>query len=433
MNSASLVEDTTRSARVPTCPPAAVRGTRLQALLRSALLARLAGLEWGRVTLSDAQGEVRLGCGGEHAPDVRVEVLDPAFWADVALSGSVGAGESYVAGRWRCEDLPGLVRILVRNRSVLQGMEGGLARLSAPLLKLAHRLRDNSRAGSRRNIAGHYDLGNDFYALFLDETMTYSCALFEREGPDLRAAQLAKLERICRKLDLRPSDHLLEIGTGWGAMALHAASRFGCRVTTTTISREQHALALERVRQAGLEARVTVLLEDYRDLSGTYDKLVSIEMIEAVGERHLDGYFRRCSELLAPHGAMLLQAITMQDQLYDEMRRGVDFIQRHVFPGSHLPSVGAIAGCVARCTDLRIAHLEDITPHYVTTLRLWRERFLANVGRVRALGFSGEFVRLWEYYLAYCEGGFAERSIGDVQILLTKPLQRGRPVLGQLA
>jgi cyclopropane-fatty-acyl-phospholipid synthase len=436
MRTKSLVESVSRS--VPRGRALAARASQARPglagrWLRSALLQRLRGMEWGLVTLRDPAGEVHLGRGGVDAPRVRVEVLDPSFWADVALGGSVGAGESYVAGRWRCDDLPGLVRILVRNRSVLDGMERGLARLAAPLLKLAHRLRDNSRDGSRRNIAGHYDLGNDLYALFLDPTMMYSCAVFEHEGQDLHAAQLAKLERICRKLDLRPEDHLLEIGTGWGAMAVHAATRYGCRVTTTTISREQHALAVERVRAAGVADRVTVLLEDYRELAGRYDKLVSIEMIEAVGERHLDTYFRRCSELLEPHGAMLLQVITMQDQFYDQMRRNVDFIQRHVFPGSHLPSVGAIAERVARCTDMRIAHLEDITAHYVTTLRLWRERFLGRLDEVQALGFGEEFSRLWEFYLAYCEGGFAERSIGDVQILLTKPLQRGQPVLGLLS
>ena len=400
--------------------------------LRPRLLERFERLAWGRLTLVEDGGEVSFGTRSPDAPDVRVRVRDPELWVDLALGGSVGAGEAYVAGHWEADDLPGLVRVLVRNRAVLEDLEGGLARLGAPLLKLAHRLRDNSCDGSRRNISGHYDLGNDFYKLFLDETMMYSCAVFEHEGQSLHDASLAKLERIARKLDLRPDDHLLEIGTGWGGMALHAAGRYGCRVTTTTISQAQHDLAVERVRAAGLQGRVEVLLEDYRDLRGRYDKLVSIEMIEAVGERWLDTYFASCSRLLQPDGVMLLQAITMQEQLYDSMRKNVDFIQRHVFPGSHLVSVRAVAERVARVTDLRIAHLEDISEHYVTTLQHWRQRFLARRDEVRALGFGEPFLRLWDYYLAYCEGGFAERSIGDVQLLLTKPLARAPVPLGRL-
>lgn len=431
MSLTSLVETQPRAADV-SAPSPERRAPPLARLLRPRLLERLERLQWGRLTLIEDGRELSFGARGADAPDVRLRVRDPELWLDLALGGSVGAGEAYVAGRWDADDLPGLVRLLVRNRAVLEDLEGGLARLAAPLLKLAHRLRDNSREGSRRNIAGHYDLGNDFYRLFLDETLMYSCAIFEHEGQSLRDASLAKLERIARKLDLRPGDHLLEIGTGWGGMALFAAQRHGCRVTTTTISRAQHELAVERVRAAGLEDRVTVLLEDYRDLRGCYDKLVSIEMIEAVGERWLDTYFAACSRLLAPHGRMLLQAITMQEQLYDSMRRNVDFIQRHVFPGSHLVSVGAIADRVARVTDLRIAHLEDITEHYVTTLRHWRERFHARADEVRALGFGERFLRLWDYYLAYCEGGFAERSIGDVQVLLTKPLSREPVPLGRL-
>jgi len=419
MSLTSLVESQPRA-------HTASRAPFLARALRPRVLERLARLEWGHVTLIEDGSEASFGTRSPEAPDVRVRVRAPGFWSDLALGGSVGAGEAYVAGRWEADDLPGLVRVLVRNRDVLQGLEGGLARLSAPLLKLAHRLRDNTRAGSRRNIAGHYDLGNEFYRLFLDETLMYSCAIFEHAGQGLREASQAKLELIARKLELSPADHLLEIGTGWGGMAIHAARHHGCRVTTTTISSAQHELALERVRAAGLQDRIEVLLEDYRDLRGTYDKLVSIEMVEAVGERWLDDYFATCSRRLAPHGAMLLQAITMQEQLYDSMRRNVDFIQRHVFPGSHLLSVRAIAERVARSTDLRIEQLEDITAHYVTTLRHWRRNFLARQDDVRALGFDEPFLRLWDYYLAYCEGGFAERSIGDVQVLLTKPSWRAR-------
>jgi cyclopropane-fatty-acyl-phospholipid synthase len=286
---------------------------------------------------------------------------------------------------------------------------------------MLHWLNRNSPDGSRRNIAAHYDLGNDLFALFLDDTMAYSCGVFEREDATLHEAQVAKFERACRRLRLSPSDHLLEIGTGWGGLALHAASRYGCRVTTTTISREQHDWARERIRAAGLSDRVTLLLDDYRDLRGRYDKLVSIEMIEAVGHQFLDTYTAQCSRLLEPHGAMLLQAITIRDQLYAEALESVDFIQRYIFPGSFIPSVTAIADSVRRATDMKVFHLEDIGPHYATTLRRWRERFFERIDDVRRLGYSEQFVRMWDFYLCYCEGGFLERQLGDVQMLLTKP------------
>jgi cyclopropane-fatty-acyl-phospholipid synthase len=312
------------------------------------------------------------------------------------------------------------MRLLLRNRGALDAMEGGLARLSAPLRVAAHWLHRNTRAGSRRNISAHYDIGNDFYKLFLDDTMMYSCALFEREGVTLAEAQVAKLDAICRKLELGPQDHVLEIGTGWGGFALHAASRYGCRVTTTTISPSQHAYALERIRAAGLEGRVTLLMQDYRDLGGTYDKLVSIEMIEAVGHQYYGEFFRRCEALLKPGGRMLLQAITIADQHYARARNEVDFIKRYIFPGCCIPSVTALARAMTASSGLRIENLEDIGPHYATTLRRWRENFNANSGRLHVLGVPPSFLRMWEFYLAYCEAGFAERALGDVQMRLEK-------------
>ncbi|HSW51639.1 MAG TPA: cyclopropane-fatty-acyl-phospholipid synthase family protein, partial [Sulfuricaulis sp.] len=298
------------------------------------------------------------------------------------------------------------------------------ARLTAPARKLFHWMNRNSRTGSRRNIAAHYDLGNEFFRLMLDETLMYSSAVFERPDMTLAEAQRARLDRICRKLALGPRDHVLEIGTGWGGFALHAATHYGCRVTTTTISREQYALAQERIAQAGLSDRVTVLLEDYRDLRGEYDKLVSIEMIEAVGHEYYETFFARCSALLKPDGLMLLQAITIADQRYEAARKSVDFIQRYIFPGSCIPSVSVMAQAVARATDMKLLHLEDIGPHYATTLRHWRERLYANADAVRQLDLSEEFLRMWEFYLCYCEGGFAERALGDVQLLLAKPQNR---------
>jgi cyclopropane-fatty-acyl-phospholipid synthase len=398
------------------------RDTLLQRLGRKLFLAKLAELRHGELTVIDA-GERRTF--GKRSADcdlhATLEVLHPQTYADAAFGGTIGGGEAYIRGYWRTDDLTSLIRLFIVNREVMESVEGGAALATAPLRRMLHWLNRNSRDGSRRNIAAHYDLGNDLFALFLDDTMAYSCGVFEREDATLHEAQVAKFERACRRLRLSPSDHLLEIGTGWGGLALHAASRYGCRVTTTTISREQHDWARERIRAAGLSDRVTLLLDDYRDLRGRYDKLVSIEMIEAVGHQFLDTYTAQCSRLLEPHGAMLLQAITIRDQLYAEALESVDFIQRYIFPGSFIPSVTAIADSVRRATDMKVFHLEDIGPHYATTLRRWRERFFERIDDVRRLGYSEQFVRMWDFYLCYCEGGFLERQLGDVQMLLTKP------------
>jgi cyclopropane-fatty-acyl-phospholipid synthase len=410
--------------------PRAGRGTTLQQLGRRLFLAKLTGLREGELTVIEGGESVTFG---RRTPECNlratIEVLHPQTYADAAFGGTVGAGEAYIGGLWRADDLTALIRLMIVNRDVMQSMEGGAAFATAPLRRLLHWLNRNSPDGSRRNIAAHYDLGNDLFKLMLDETMAYSCAVFERNDATLHEAQVAKFERICRKLRLSPDDHLLEIGTGWGGLAIHAAARYGCRVTTTTISREQHEWAKEKVAAAGLGGRVTLLLDDYRDLRGRYDKLVSIEMIEAVGARYLDTYTAQCGRLLEPHGAMLLQAITLQDQVYEEALKSVDFIQRFIFPGSFIPSVSAITDSVRRSTDMKVFHLEDIGPHYATTLRLWRENFFANLPEVRRLGYPESFVRMWEYYLCYCEGGFLERRIGDVQMLLTKPRCRLPSVL----
>jgi cyclopropane-fatty-acyl-phospholipid synthase len=417
---------------VPTLddPTAPVHGTALQQLGRRLFLAKLAGFREGELTVVD--GDERHTFGRRTAQcslRATIEVLHPQTYADAAFGGTVGGGEAYLRGLWRTDDLTALIRLFIVNREVMQSMEGGAAFVTAPLRRLLHWLNRNSHDGSRRNIAAHYDLGNDLFRLMLDETMAYSCGIYERADATLHEAQLAKFERICRKLRLSPADHLLEIGTGWGGFAIHAASRYGCRVTTTTISREQHDWAREQIAAAGLADRVTLLLDDYRDLGGRYDKLVSIEMIEAVGARYLDTYTAQCARLLEPHGAMLLQAITIRDQLYEEALESVDFIQRFIFPGSFIPSVSAITDSVRRVTDLKVFHLEDIGPHYATTLRHWRENFFARLPEVRGLGYPDAFVRMWEYYLCYCEGGFLERQLGDVQMLLTRPGCRLPPVV----
>lgn len=383
------------------------------------LCARLAQIEHGVVTLVDGSERMRYGritprCG----LSCKVHVGDHRFYADTAFGGSVGAGESYMAGDWWTDNLTALVRILLVNRSVLDGMDGGPSLLSEPLRRVLHAVARNTRAGSRRNIAAHYDIGNDFFELFLDASMTYSCAFFEHDGMTLEQAQRAKLDRICRKLALQPGDHLLEIGTGWGALALHAAQNYRCRVTTTTISREQHALARRRIDEAGLADRITLCLDDYRDLRGRYDKLVAVEMFEAVGHQYFDTFFRRCSDLLAPGGAMLLQTITIADQLYLAARDSVDFIKRHVFPGGCVPSIAAIADSVARASQLRIVDLEDIGPHYAHTLAAWRERLFAQADAARARGYPDALLRMWDFYLSYCEGGFAERALGLVHVVL---------------
>jgi cyclopropane-fatty-acyl-phospholipid synthase len=394
------------------------------------VLARLAGIRDGRLAIREEGRETVLGDPGASLR-AAIEVRHPAFWPAAAFRGSVGAGEAYRDGLWAADDLAAVVRLLVRNREVLDGLETGLARLGGAALRAFHALRENTVAGSRRNIAAHYDLGDDFFSLFLDPTLTYSCAVFEEEGSTLEEAQVAKVDGICRRLGLRPGHHLLEIGTGWGYLAVHAAGRYGCRVTTTTLSERQHARARERVARAGLEGRVAVLRRDWRDLEGLHDRLVSVEMVEAVGWRRLPAFLAKCADLLRPEGAALIQAITIADAHYERARRSVDFIQRHVFPGSCIPSLGSLAAAAAG-TDLRIVRVEDIGPHYARTLREWRTRFLARAEEVRALGFDDRFLRLWEFYLAYCEGGFEERALGDAQILLEKPRARIVPASGRL-
>ena len=394
----------------------------LDRLLRQRLLATLGDLAGGRVELVDALGTVELGQPG--GLDVRIEVRDPAFYRAAAAQGSVGVGEAYMDGLWRCDDLVALVRLLVINRDRLDAMETGLARLGGWAMRTLLAFNRNTRGGSRRNIAAHYDLGNDLFKLFLDDNLMYSSAIFAGPEESLEAAQRRKLERICRKLDLQPTDHLVEIGTGWGGMALYAARHFGCRVTTTTISREQHALATARIAEAGLSDRVTVLLEDYRDLQGEYDKLVSIEMVEAIGHQYLDTYLAKCASLLKPEGLALIQAITIEDHRYEQALGSVDFIKRFIFPGSFIPCVSALAGAAARASDLRLVNLEDIGPSYALTLRHWRERFMGQLDEVRRQGYDERFIRMWEFYLCYCEGGFMERSIGDVHLLLARPGNR---------
>lgn len=395
----------------------------LARLGRQLLLGQFKQLRDGELNIIESDGRHhRFGARTARLDlSVTLHVRHPQLFADAAFGGTVGAGEAYIRGLWHCDDLTGLVRIFVANRDVMDGLDRRWALISRPFLKLFHFWHRNSRQGSARNIAAHYDLGNALYELMLDPTMAYSCGIFPHDDSTLEQASVAKFEAVCRKLQLRPGESVVEIGTGWGGLAIHAAQHYGAKVTTTTISREQHDYVRERIDRLGLRDRITLLLEDYRDLRGQFDKAMSIEMIEAVGAQYLDTYLRKCARLLAPNGAMLLQAITIQDQFYEQARQSVDYIQRFIFPGSFIPSVTAIADSLTRATDLKIAQLEDIGPHYARTLREWRRNFMGNLDRVRELGYPDSFIRLWEYYLCYCEGGFAERQLGDVQLLLTKP------------
>jgi len=388
--------------------------SRLARTFAHALLRRI---PHGNLTIAENGQELMFGT---RAPGARIEVLSPRAWR-MLLRGSNGLAEAYAQGLWDSPDPTAVVRVAARNAPALDRLRARFALLLAPTQRARALMSHNTRRRSRRDIAAHYDLGNELFELMLDPTMSYSCALFEHPGMSLQEASLAKLDHVCRKLQLGPGDHLLEIGSGWGALALHAAGIYGARVTTTTISREQHAYTSEQVRRAGLQDRVTVLCEDYRDLRGSYDKLVSIEMIEAVGWRHFGTFFARCSELLRPDGAMLLQAITIDQDAYDVEKASKSFINTYIFPNGCLPSLPVIEQSVKRRTDMTVAHLEDITSHYVHTLRRWRASFELSAQRLTALGYDERFQRIWRLYLAYCEAGFTERRIRDLQLLITKP------------
>lgn len=399
-------------------------------LLRRGVLRQLSQLRHGRLLIID--GDERLVFGDPNASlSAEIVVQDAAAWGLIAGNGSIGSGEAYIHGYWTSPDLTAVIRVFVSNLDVLDSMERGLAQLSRPLIRGLHWLNRNTRQGARKNISAHYDLGNDLFEQFLDPTMMYSAAMFASPDDDLEQGQLNKLERICQKLSLTPGDHLLEIGTGWGAMAIYAATHYGCTVTTTTLSQEQFAYTEQRIRALGLQGQITLLLQDYRDLTGHYDKLVSIEMIEAVGHRFLPTYFEQCARLLKDNGLMLLQAITIRDQRYEQAKNSVDFIQRYIFPGGALPSVQKMLEIVATRTDMSLHHMEDFGLHYARTLRFWHDNLRQARHALEQKGYDEYFYRLWEFYLCYCEGGFIERTIGTAQLLLAKPAAHPQPLLGR--
>ncbi|MBC7756576.1 MAG: class I SAM-dependent methyltransferase [Bdellovibrio sp.] len=394
----------------------------VQNFARKQVLSRLAHLQIGQLTIIE-NGQKTV-FGNDFKLQATVTVNDAHFYGEMAFGGSIGAGEAYMLGYWHADNLTNVIRIMAANQSVMDALEGGYQWVSKPFLKALHWLNRNTADGSRKNIAAHYDLGNDFFKLWLDPSMMYSSAIFVPDNISLEAASNKKLQVICDKLDLTSTDHVVEIGTGWGGFAIYAAINYGCKVTTTTLSQQQFDEAVLRVNAANLTDKITILLNDYRDLTGQFDKLVSIEMIEAVGHQFYDVYFKKCASLLKPNGMALIQAITITDQRFESAKNSVDFIQRYIFPGSNIPSITALLTSMTQSSDLKLYDLEDIGPHYATTLRQWRENFFDKIQQVSQLGYSEEFIKMWEFYLCYCEGGFAERALGDVHLLLVKPENR---------
>lgn len=405
-----------------------ITNTRLiDQLAKSILCSQLKKLKYGSLTLIDQSEILEFGSGGDLKIHLRVK--KSSFYSRTLLGGSIGNAESYIDDDWDCSNLTDLIRLFVKNREVLQGIDGSLANLLSPLQKMFHGLRSNTLEGSRKNIRSHYDMGNDFFKLFLDSSMMYSCALFESNTSTLEEASVNKIRKICDKLELKATDHLVEIGTGWGAVAIYAATHFGCQVTTTTISKEQFEYASNRVKALGLENKITVLFEDYRNLQGTYDKLVSIEMIEAVGLDNFDTYFEVCSRLLKPNGLMVLQAITIRDHYFESAKKSVDFIQTHIFPGCGIPSVTSMITAVTNKTDMIMINQQDFAEDYAQTLFHWSQRFNLNTQKVLELGYPEFLPRLWQFYFAYCEGGFRERAIGLSQMVLAKPNYKNRSLV----
>ena len=389
----------------------------------------LSNIKNGGITISDP---VETYVCGDQKTDLSVvlTIRDLDFYRMVALEGSNGAAQAFIDGKWDVDDLTGLVRTLVRNIELLDAMEGGLAWLKNSILKVWHYFNKNSVGGSKNNISAHYDLGNDFFKLFLDKHMMYSSAIFKADET-LEEASEYKLKTICEKLSLKASDSVVEIGTGWGGMAMYAAKNYGCHVTTTTISEQQYQYTKQRIFEEGLEDKVTLLKQDYRELDGSFDKLVSIEMIEAVGHHYLDTYIKQCSQLLKPDGLALIQAITIEDHRYKQALKSVDFIKRYIFPGSFIPSVSAVVSSAAKVSNLRMINLEDFGESYAKTLNHWKSRFVSNLDLVKEQGYREEFIRMWLFYFSYCEGGFIEKTISDTHLLFAKPENKREQWLAQ--
>jgi|TARA_B110000967_G_scaffold123161_1_gene125683 cyclopropane-fatty-acyl-phospholipid synthase len=380
---------------------------------------RLSQIKDAHIIIKDGKSINKFGKPGNLS--AKINILDTVFYKNIILGGTIGASESFIRGEWSSPNLTNVIRVLARNTEAQDKLENLFTLLSQPFLKVMHKLNENSVRGSKKNISRHYDLSNDFFSLFLDKNMMYSSAIYKSRKTSLEDASTNKLDVICKKLNLKKTDHVIEIGTGWGGFAIYAAKNYGCKVTTTTISIEQYKFAKQKIKEAGLGKKIKVLLKDYRLLKGQYDKLVSIEMIEAVGYQFYDEYFKIIGQLLKNDGEALIQAITIKDQRYSKAIQSVDFIQKYIFPGSCIPSITAIQNSLTSSTDLVINDIRDIGHHYARTLADWRKRFLKNKQEIRKLGFDDKFLRMWLFYFAYCEGGFEEKVISDIHLHITKP------------
>ena len=404
----------------------------LDKVARKIILGYFKEIKEGQITVKENSDHMVFGEVTPKFPvKATIEVQNSRMYMDIAAKGLNGSADAFIKGWWTCDNLTNLVRIFTRNRDTANKFESGIANLAIWALKLSHSCRRNNLKESLRNIHAHYDLGNEFFSTFLDDTRMYSCAIFTKPESSLHEASITKIDRICKKLNLSPTDHLLEIGTGWGGFALYAAKNYGCRITSTTISQEQFIFSENLIKKNGLQDQVTILKKDFRELEGQFDKLVSIEMIEAIGHRLYKTFFQKCGQLLKPEGLLAIQAITITDNLFHESKDFIDFIKQYIFPGSCIPSISALCSA-ASSSDIKLFHLEDITPHYARTLKEWRTNFLKNKSRIKNLGFTNPFIRLWLFYLCYCEGGFIERQIGNVQMVFTKPLCRRDSILPAL-
>tara|TARA_B110000902_G_scaffold12956_1_gene15691 strand:+ start:4045 stop:5238 length:1194 start_codon:yes stop_codon:yes gene_type:complete len=380
---------------------------------------RLSQIKDAHIIIKDGKSINKFGKPGNLS--AKINILDTVFYKNIILGGTIGASESFIRGEWSSPNLTNVIRVLARNTEAQDKLENLFTLLSQPFLKVMHKLNENSVRGSKKNISRHYDLSNDFFSLFLDKNMMYSSAIYKSRKTSLDDASTNKLDVICKKLNLKKTDHVIEIGTGWGGFAIYAAKNYGCKVTTTTVSIEQYKFSKQKIKEAGLGKKIKVLLKDYRLLKGQYDKLVSIEMIEAVGYQFYDEYFKIIGQLLKNDGEALIQAITIKDQRYSKAIQSVDFIQKYIFPGSCIPSITAIQNSLTSSTDLVINDIRDIGHHYARTLADWRKRFLKNKQEIRKLGFDDKFLRMWLFYFAYCEGGFEEKVISDIHLHITKP------------
>ena len=395
------------------------KSTFLTSIFKSGLQKKFKNLKMGHISINDGDETFSFGDGSSDEK-VSVDIHSQEFYVMTGSGGALGIAEAYVAGYWSSDDVVKLFQIIIRNRDILLSLEKGFAKLVKPINKMIHRGRQNTLKGSKENILAHYDLSNDFYKLWLDPSMTYSCAFFNNDSVTLEEASIEKLDRICRKLDLSEDDSVLEIGTGWGSFSIHAAKNYGCKVTTTTISDAQFDYARSRIKDEGLESKITLINKDYRDLDGKYDKIVSIEMIEAVGYEYIPHYFSKLSSLLNSNGLVALQGITYNDQNFEVYKDSVDFIKKYIFPGSCLISIAQIIDVIKKDTDLAMVDMEDITKHYAVTLNRWRKNFMDVIPKVKEMGYSQAFINMWEFYFLYCEAGFSERNIGDVQMIFAK-------------